>query len=103
MFAIVRTGSKQYRVSEGSVLEIEKLDAEKGASVKLDEVLLVSNEGKTTVGQPLVAGASVECEVLEQKRGQKLTIFKKIRRHGKRLKKGHRQSLTRLQVKSIKA
>lgn len=109
MFAIIRTGSKQYQVSEGSIIEVEKLadekgeDLEKGSSVKFDDVLMVHSEAGSKVGTPLVKGASVTASVLEQKRGKKVIIFKKIRRHGKQLKKGHRQSLTRLKIESISA
>jgi large subunit ribosomal protein L21 len=103
MYAVVRTGSKQYRVETGTVFEVERLLGEKGDTVNLSEVLFVSNGDKVVVGTPLVAGAQVKVEIVEQKRGPKLKIFKKIRRHGKQLRKGHRQELTRVRVQEILA
>lgn len=99
MFAIVRTGGKQYRVQKDDRIEVEKLDAEAGKTVDLDEVLFV--DGK--IGEPLVKGASVTAKVVEQTRGEKITIFKKKRRQNYRRKKGHRQNLTVLQITDIKA
>lgn len=103
MYAVVRTGSKQYRVETGTVFEVERLLGEKGDTVNLSEVLFVSSGDKVVVGTPLVAGAQVKVEIVEQKRGPKLKIFKKIRRHGKQLRKGHRQELTRVRVQEILA
>ncbi len=99
MFAILRTGGKQYTVQKGDKIEVEKLDAEAGAKINLDEVLFV--DGK--VGAPLVSGASVSATVVSQKRGPKITIFKKKRRQNYRRKKGHRQDLTLLEITDIKA
>ena len=101
MFAVVRTGGKQYRVSQGTVLNIEKLDAKVGNDVQFEDVLLVSNGETVQVGQPSVSGAKVTGEIVEQFRGPKQIIFKKLRRKNKRLKLGHRQSLTRVRVKEI--
>ena len=101
MFAVVRTGGKQYRVSQGTELQIEKLDAEVGSDVKFEDVLLVCDGDSVKVGQPSVDGASVTGEVVEQLRGEKKIVFKKLRRKNKRLKQGHRQSLTRVRVKDI--
>ena len=98
MFAIIRTGGKQYRVQKDDKIEVEKLDVEAGKSVDLDEVLFV--DGK--IGEPLVKGAKVVAKVLEQKRGPKITVFKKKRRQNYRRKKGHRQNLTLLQITDIK-
>jgi large subunit ribosomal protein L21 len=103
MYAVVRTGGKQYRVETGTVFEVERLLGEKGDTVNLSEVLFVSSGEKVVVGTPLVAGAQVKVEIVEQKRGPKLKIFKKIRRHGKQLRKGHRQELTRVRVQEILA
>ena len=103
MFAVLRTGGKQYRVEPGTVLDVEKLPGDVGQTVSLDEVLLVANDKDIKVGQPLVSGASITGEILEQKRGEKKVIFKKMRRQDKRLKKGHRQSLTRIRISDIKA
>ncbi len=101
MYAVVKTGGKQYRVQPGLVLEVERLAGEVGDAIELGEVLLVANDKGIQVGQPMVAGAKVQGEIIEQKRGKKLIIFKKLRRHGKRMKKGHRQELTRIRVKEI--
>ncbi len=101
MFAVIKTGGKQYRVQENTILRIEKLEAEAGAKVAFDEVLLLSEKGKITVGKPLVSGAKVEATVLEQMRDRKVIVFKKKRRHNYRRKKGHRQHLTVVQIQKI--
>jgi len=103
MYAVVKTGGKQYRVSENDVIRVEKLDLEAGSKVKLDNVLLIGDDKKITVGAPLISGASVEATVVEQMRDRKVIIFKKIRRHNYRRKKGHRQHLTVLKVNKIVA
>ena len=103
MFAVVRTGSKQHRVELGSILEIEKIAGEVGEKIVLSDVLLVGNGNDIKVGQPNVSGAIVSVEILEQKKAPKVLIFKKIRRHGYHLKKGHRQQLTRIKVNAINA
>ncbi|WP_028877850.1 50S ribosomal protein L21 [Terasakiella pusilla] len=102
MFAIVKTGGKQYTVAENDVIIVEKLAGEAGSEITLEDVLLVGSEGKTTVGTPLVNGASVTAEVLEQGKGDKVIIFKKKRRQQYRRTKGHRQEQTVLRIKSIK-
>lgn len=102
MFAIVKTGGKQYKVAENDVIIVEKLAGEAGSEITLDQVLLVGSEGKTTVGSPLVDGASVTAEVIEQGKGDKVIIFKKKRRQNYRRTKGHRQEQTVLRIKSIK-
>lgn len=102
MFAIVKTGGKQYKVAENDVIIVEKLAGEAGSEITLDQVLLVGSEGKTTVGAPLVDGASVTAEVIEQGKGDKVIIFKKKRRQNYRRTKGHRQEQTVLRIKSIK-
>lgn len=101
MFAVLQTGGKQYRVEENSVIRVEKLTAEAGEIVRLDQILMVGKGGKITVGTPTVPGAKVEATVVRQMRDRKIIVFKKIRRHNHRRKKGHRQSLTVLKVKSI--
>lgn len=103
MFAVIRTGGKQYKVAAGDVIKVEKLAGEAGASLKLDEVLLVSDAGTTTVGTPLVANAAVTAEVVAQSRGPKIIIFKKKRRQNYRRKNGHRQDLTVLRITGIEA
>jgi large subunit ribosomal protein L21 len=104
MYAVIRTGGKQYRVAKDDVIVVETVPAEAGASVTLDEVLLVGGEGATTtVGTPMVAGAAVTAEVVEHKLGDKVLIFKKRRRHNYRRKNGHRQPLTVLKITGITA
>jgi large subunit ribosomal protein L21 len=103
MFAVVQTGGKQYRVEPGSVIEVELLDGKAGDTITFGEVLLVGEGEQVTVGRPVVAGASVTAQIIEEKRGPKLITFKKIRRHGKKLKVGHRQDLLRVRVETITA
>lgn len=102
MFAIIRTGGKQYRVAKDDKLEIEKLEVKDGESVDFD-VLFVSDGKTIKTGEPLVKGASVKAKVLGGVRGPKITIFKKKRRQNYRRKKGHRQDLTLIQITDIKA
>jgi len=101
MFAVIRTGGKQYKVANGDVIRVEKLEAEAGASITLDDVLLVSDSGSTTIGTPTVAGASVVAEVVAQDRNPKVIIFKKRRRQNYRRKNGHRQHVTVLRITGI--
>lgn len=101
MFAVLRTGGKQYCVEPGSLLEVERLEGEVGETVQLSDVLLVAEGDDVKIGQPLVEGASVALQIVDQLRGDKKIIFKKLRRHGKRLKKGHRQELTKVEVTKI--
>jgi large subunit ribosomal protein L21 len=103
MYAVIKTGGKQYRVAAGDVISVEKLDAERGSTISLDEVLMVGAEGSPTVGTPTVAGASVKAEVLEQTRADKIIVFKKKRRQGYRRKAGHRQNITVLRITDIAA
>ncbi len=102
MFAIIRTGGKQYRVAKDDKLEIEKLDVKDGDKIDL-EVLFLSDGTTIQTGEPLVEGATVQATVLGQKRGPKIIIFKKKRRQNYRRKKGHRQDLTLVQITDIKA
>lgn len=101
MYAVVRTGGKQYRVAADDVIEIEKIAGEPGEVVSLDEVLMLGGSGDPQVGTPLIDGASVAAEVLEQKRAAKLLVFKKKRRKNYRRKRGHRQHLTALRITEI--
>ena len=103
MFAVIRTGGKQYRVSPNVVLKVEKLDAEAGGTVTFTDVLAVGGEGSLTIGSPVVAGASVAATVIAQDRLDKVIIFKKRRRQNSRRKNGHRQHVTVLRVASITA
>lgn len=100
-YAVIETGGKQYRVKQGDVLEVERLEGETGAKVTLDRVLALSNGSELTVGTPVVAGAAVAAEIVGQLRGEKVVNFKKKRRKGYHRKIGHRQELTRLRVQSI--
>jgi large subunit ribosomal protein L21 len=98
MFAVIRTGGKQYRVTPNAVLKVEKLEAEPGSTVTFTDVLAVGGAGSLTVGSPLVAGASVTATVIAQDRLDKVIIFKKRRRQNSRRKNGHRQHVTVLRV-----
>jgi len=101
MFAVIKTGGKQYKVAKDDVIEVEKLDAAAGKSVELKDVLMLGEGGKVEIGQPLVKGASVKAEVVKQTRGEKVIVFKKRRRKNYRRKKGHRQDLTVLKITAI--
>lgn len=101
MYAIVRTGGKQYQVSCGDQLRVEKLDGNVGDSVKLDEVLMVVDGEDIKIGQPVLENANITAKIAEQGRSKKIIIFKKKRRKGYRLKKGHRQSYTALKIEEI--
>ncbi len=101
MYAVVKTGGKQYRVAAGDKIVVERLPDAAGALIALSEVLMVGEGASTTLGQPLVAGAAVAATVVEHKLGDKVIIFKKKRRHNYRRKRGHRQLLTVLHVTEI--
>ncbi len=102
MFAVVRTGGKQYKVVQDSVLSIEKVAGEAGSSLTLNEVLLIGGETVKT-GAPLVAGASVTAEILVQGKGEKVIAFKKKRRKNTHRKRGHRQPFTQIKITGITA
>ncbi len=101
MYAVIKTGGKQYRVSEGDLLRVEKIDGEKGSVVSFNEVLMVSKDDDIRIGKPFVEGAVVLGEIVDNAKGPKITIFKMKRRKGFRKKTGHRQSLTSLKIKEI--
>jgi large subunit ribosomal protein L21 len=101
MYAVIQTGGKQYRVQPGDLLVVEKLDGDVGAKVAFDQVLLVGGEGQTVVGAPLVDGGVVHATLVETRKGEKVRIFKKIRRHGYRRTRGHRQFETVLRVTGL--
>ncbi len=103
MFAVIRTGGKQYKVAENDVILVEKLPGSTGAEVKLDDVLMIGGTKAPEIGAPALADAAVFAEVLEQTRGAKIIVFKKKRRHNYRRKKGHRQDLTVLRITGISA
>lgn len=103
MFAVVKTGGKQYRVAPGDVVLVERLAGEEGQPISLTDVLMVYEGGNITIGSPLVSGVSIEATIKAQTRGDKIIVFKKKRRQGYRRKKGHRQDLTLLTINSIQA
>ena len=103
MYAVLETGSKQYRVAAGDTLEIERLETEAGRSFTFDRVLLINNDGILSVGAPIVSGASVIADVVEHKRGEKKLTFKMKRRKGYHKTIGHRQELTVVKITEIKA
>ena len=101
MYAVIKTGGKQYRVQPGDVLVVEKLDGDVGAEISFDQVLMMGGEGGVTVGAPLVEGALVRATLIETRRGEKIKVFKKIRRQGYRRTNGHRQSESVLRVTGL--
>lgn len=103
MYAVIRTGGKQYRVAAGDVLEVEKLDGSVGDTVTLSDVLLVANGDAINIGRPVVEGASVVAKITGQHRGNKIRIMRYRPKKRIRVRKGHRQYLTRLQIQSINA
>ncbi len=101
MFAVIRTGGKQYRVTHNTVLKVEKLEAEPGSVITFTDVLAVGDADAMTIGSPVVAGATVSATVVAQDRLDKIIIFKKRRRQNSRRKNGHRQHVTVLRVAEI--
>ncbi len=102
MYAIIATGGKQYKVSEGDVIRVEKLKAEEGDTVTFDEVLAIGDD-KLTVGNPTIEKASVAGKVLEQGRGKKVIVYKYKNKSGYHKKNGHRQAYTKVQIDKINA
>ena len=101
MYAVIKTGGKQYRVQPGDVIVVEKLDGEAGAAVNFGEVLMLGGDKGVTLGAPLIEGASVAATLVETRKGEKIKIFKKIRRQGYRRTNGHRQMETVLRITGI--
>ena len=101
MFAVIKSGGKQYKVAKEDVIRVEKIDAEEGMTVNLNEVLMIGDENGQTIGAPLVDGAAVSATVLEQMRDRKIIVFKKQRRQNYRRRNGHRQHLTVLRIDDI--
>ncbi|MCC8400075.1 MAG: 50S ribosomal protein L21 [Rickettsia endosymbiont of Culicoides impunctatus] len=102
MFAIVKAGGKQYKVGKNSVIKIEKIDGERGAKIQLDQVLMIGEDFKPSfIGTPMVQGALVTAEIINQFRDNKVIVFKKKRRQNYRRKNGHRQELTELKILDI--
>jgi large subunit ribosomal protein L21 len=101
MYAVIKTGGKQYRVAADETLVIEKVAGDEGATVEFGEVLMVGGSGDPKFGVPFVSGAKVVAEIVKQGRGRKVIAFKKRRRKNSRRKRGHRQELTTVKIKSI--
>lgn len=103
MYAVVETGGKQFRVQEGDVIFVEKINEETGSTVVLDKVILVSDDGTTRVGAPYLEGVSVSAEVLAQGKSKKIIVFKYKPKKGYKRKQGHRQLFTKLHIVKINA
>jgi large subunit ribosomal protein L21 len=101
MYAVIRSGGKQYRVAPGQTIRLEKVTGDVGSKVQLTDVLLVENDGKVQVGSPLVANAKIEATVLEHDRAKKILVFKKKRKKQYRRTAGHRQDYTAVRIDSI--
>ena len=102
MYAVIKTGGKQYKVSEGDLLKVEKIDGAVGETVEIDQVLMVGGV-EVKLGTPLVPGAKVKAQIVAQEKDKKILVFKSKRRKGYRKKFGHRQPITRLKVAAIEA
>jgi len=103
MYAIIETGGKQYRVTPGETLDVERLDGNVGDTVSLSRVLMVQEDNGTRIGDPTLKGAVVKAEVMAQDRQAKVVVFKKKRRKNYRRTRGHRQSITRIKITTIEA
>ena len=103
MFAVIKTGGKQYRVAADDVITVAKLEGEPGSTVTFDQVLMVSNDNGVEIGAPVVSGLTVSGEVVEHTRGEKVIAFKKRRRQNSRRKRGHRQDYTVVRITEIRA
>lgn len=101
MYAVIRTGGKQYRVEEGDIIEVERLDGSAGEALSFDEVLLLGDEEATEIGRPLVEGAAVKGTIVDQFRTRKVLVFKMKRRKNYSRKRGHRQYMTRVRITAI--
>ncbi len=101
MYAIIATGGKQYKVSEGDIITIEKLGVEAGETVTFDQVLAVNNDSKLVVGDPTVKGATVSASVVKEGRGKKVIVYKYKRKTGYHKKNGHRQAFTQVKIEKI--
>lgn len=101
MYAIIEVGAKQYRITEGDTIDVEKQDAKESEEIVLDKVLLVSKDDQVLIGQPYVKEAKVKAEILKHFKAKKVISYKYRRRKSSHWKKGHRQSLTRLKIKEI--
>jgi large subunit ribosomal protein L21 len=102
MFAVIKTGGKQYRVKEGDILQVEKIEGEVGSTVEIMDVLAIGEGEDLKVGTPMIKDAKVVAEILEQKKSKKVLIFKKRRRKGYAKKQGHRQLLSSIRIQGIR-
>lgn len=102
MYAIVDIAGQQFKVQKDQRVYVHRLEGEEGSSVEFGNVLLIDNDGKINVGAPAISGASVKAKILKHLKGDKVTVFKKKRRKGYKVKRGHRQFLTQVQIESIK-
>lgn len=103
MFAIIELGGSQHKVEKNSIIEVNRVDEKEGGKIVIDQVLLLNDKDKTTVGMPVVDGAKVEAKVIEHFRGEKITVFKMKAKKRYQKTQGHRQELTRLEITDIKA
>ena len=101
MYAVIETGGKQYKVSEGDVIFVEKLGVEEGEAVTFDKVLIIGNDENVTIGAPTVEGATVEAKVVKNGKAKKIYVFKMKRKKNYRRKKGHRQPFTKVEISKI--
>lgn len=101
MFAVVEIAGQQYKVSKSDRLYVPRLESEVGAKITFDKVLLLGDEKKTTIGTPVIAGSSVEAKVLEHVRDEKVIVFKKKRRKGYKVRRGHRQQYTEIEITKV--
>ncbi|MCX6253338.1 MAG: 50S ribosomal protein L21 [Bacteroidia bacterium] len=102
MYAIVEIAGQQFKVEEGKKIFVHRLEVEEGNPIEFDQVLLIEDDGKITIGEPVIKGAVVEGKILDHMRGDKVIVFKKKRKKGYRIKNGHRQNLTQVEIISIK-
>ncbi|MDR2006558.1 MAG: 50S ribosomal protein L21 [Acidaminococcales bacterium] len=103
MYAIIKTGGKQYKVSEGDAISVEKLEAAEGETVIFDQVLVCADDSQVKIGRPLLEGASVKAKVLEQGKGEKILVFKYKAKSNYRRRQGHRQPFTKVEIEKIDA
>ncbi len=103
MYAVIKTGGKQFQVSEGDVIQVEKLEGQPGDTVEIDEVLMLRTDSDVKIGTPFVEGAAVSATILDQVKGKKIIVYKFKRRKDYRRKQGHRQRYTKLRIDAIKA